>query len=66
MSIAFYVRIVKHMYVDKQTDFAMLVESNGFRAALIIAAVVIVVIGIYPYPFIQFASTAAGSFLTHR
>ncbi|MHB2036564.1 MAG: NADH-quinone oxidoreductase subunit N [Nitrososphaerales archaeon] len=66
VSIAFYVRIVKHMYVDKQTDFATLVESNGFRAALIIAAVVIVVIGIYPYPFIQFASTTAGSFLTHR
>ncbi|MHB1868708.1 MAG: NADH-quinone oxidoreductase subunit N, partial [Nitrososphaerales archaeon] len=66
VSIAFYVRIVKHMYVDKPTNFATLVESNGFRAALIIAAVVIVVIGIYPYPFIQFASTTAGSFLTHR
>jgi len=66
VSIAFYVRIVKHMYVDKQTGFTTLVESNGFRAALIIAAIVIVVIGIYPYPFIQFASTTASSFLTHR
>ena len=66
VSIAFYVRIVKHMYVDKQTNFTALVESNGFRAALIIAAIVIVVIGIYPYPFIQFASTTASSFLTHR
>jgi NADH-quinone oxidoreductase subunit N len=64
-SIAFYVRIVKHMYVDKPVDLSTLAESNGFKAALIIAAVVIVAIGIYPYPFIEFASTAATSFLAH-
>lgn len=65
VSIAFYVRIVKHMYVDKAMDLSKLKESNGFKAALIIAVIVIVAIGIYPYPFIQFASTAASSFLAH-
>ena len=65
-SIAYYVRIVKHMYVDKPLDFSALAESWSFRIALIITAVVIVVIGLYPYPFIQFASTAASSFLAHR
>lgn len=65
VSIAFYIRIVKHMYVDKATDISKLTESNGFKAALIIAIVVIVLIGIYPYPFIQFASTVASSFLAH-
>lgn len=65
VSIAFYARIVKHMYIDKQVSFSSLVESNGFKAALLIAAVIIVVIGIYPYPFIQFASTAASSFIAH-
>lgn len=65
VSIAFYVRIVKHMYVDKGVDLSKLTESNGFKAALIIAVVVIVAIGIYPYPFIQFASTAASSFIAH-
>ncbi|MDG7001269.1 MAG: NADH-quinone oxidoreductase subunit N [Nitrososphaerota archaeon] len=65
VSIAFYVRIVKHMYVDKATEVSKLTESNGFKSALIIAIIVIVLIGIYPYPFIQFASTAASSFLAH-
>ncbi|MDG6906609.1 MAG: NADH-quinone oxidoreductase subunit N [Nitrososphaerota archaeon] len=65
VSIAFYARIVKHMYIDKQADTASLVESNGFKVALIIAAVVIVVVGVYPYPFIQFANTAASMFLAH-
>jgi proton-translocating NADH-quinone oxidoreductase chain N len=64
-SIAFYVRIVKHMYVDKPSNFSAIAESRGFKIALIIAAAVIVVIGLYPYPFIQFASTAASSFLAH-
>jgi F420H2 dehydrogenase subunit N len=63
VSIAFYVRIVKHMYVDNGPIMTRLTESNGFRAALIIASVTIVLIGIYPYPFIQFASTTATSFL---
>lgn len=65
VSIAYYVRIVKHMYVDSPSITTKIVESNGFKAALIVAAAIIVVIGIYPYPFIQFASTAASSFLAH-
>ncbi len=64
-SVAFYVKIVKHMYVDKETNLSTLTESNGFKAALIIAAILIVAIGIYPYPFLQFASTTASSFLAH-
>ena len=65
VSIAFYVRIVKHMYVDKSPGIGALAESMGFRIALIVAAVVIVGIGIYPYPFFQFASVAASTFLAH-
>jgi len=63
VSIAFYFRIVKHMYVDEGDSAGRLLESNGFRAALIIASVIIVLAGIYPYPFIQFASVTANSFL---
>lgn len=62
-SIAFYVRIVKHMYVDSATNPSKLTESPSFKIALIIASVIIVATGIYPYPFIQFASTAANSFM---
>lgn len=62
-SIAFYVRIVKHMYVDDAPSTEKLYESNGFRLALILASIIIVGIGIYPYPFFQFASTTATSFL---
>ena len=63
VSVAFYLRIVKHMYVNEPPSLGNLFESNGFRAALIIATLVIVIVGIYPYPFIQFASTTANSFL---
>lgn len=62
-SIAFYVRIVKHMYVDGGEGLSKLAESNGFKVALIAASVIIVLIGIYPYPFIQIASTTANAFL---
>ena len=62
-SIAFYVRIVKHMYVDAPLSPSKLLESPSFKVALIIASVVIIATGIYPYPFIQFANTAANSFM---
>ena len=65
VSVAYYVRIVKHMYIDTSTVTTKIVESNGFKVALIIASIVIVVIGVYPYPFIQFASIAASTFLAH-
>ncbi len=63
VSIAFYVRIVKHMYVDAPPSTSKLFESTSFKVALVIASVVIILTGIYPYPFIQFASTAANSFI---
>jgi F420H2 dehydrogenase subunit N len=63
VSIAFYVRIVKHMYLDPAPVQTKLPSSSGFNAALAIAVFVIVATGIYPYPFIQLASTAAQSFL---
>lgn len=64
VSVGFYVRIIKHMYLDGPPNPTKLLESNGFRAALIIAIIVIVAAGIYPYPFIQFASTAANYFIS--
>ncbi len=65
VSIAYYVRIVKHMYVDTSSVTTKIVESNGFKVALIVASIIIVLIGIYPYPFLQFATNAASSFLAH-
>ena len=62
-SIAFYVRIVKHMYVDDAAVPTKISEPSGFSFALIISSVIIVFIGIYPYPFLEFASTTANSFL---
>jgi len=63
VSIAFYLRIVKHLYVDKPRTIGKLLESDSFKAALIIATALIVLLGVYPYPFIQFASVTANSFL---
>ncbi len=63
VSIAFYVRIVKHMYLDQAPSDTRLPETNGFRVALIIAVLIIVATGVYPYPLYQLAYTAARSFL---
>jgi F420H2 dehydrogenase subunit N len=63
VSIAFYVRIVKHMYLDPAPSDTRLPETSGFKVALVIAILVIVGTGIYPYPLIQLAETAASSFL---
>jgi proton-translocating NADH-quinone oxidoreductase chain N len=63
VSIAFYVRIVKHMYLDPAPNQIHLPETNGFKIALVISILVIVGTGIYPYPVIQLAETAAKSFL---
>jgi F420H2 dehydrogenase subunit N len=63
VSIAFYVRIVKHMYLDEGNSPTKLVETNGFKASLVLASIIIVATGIYPGPLIQFASIAAQSFL---
>jgi proton-translocating NADH-quinone oxidoreductase chain N len=63
VSIAFYVRIIKHMYLDQAPSYSKLVGSRSFRVALIIGSILIIATGIYPYPFIQFASIAANSFL---
>ncbi|MHB1908380.1 MAG: NADH-quinone oxidoreductase subunit N [Nitrososphaerales archaeon] len=62
VSIAFYLRIVKHMYLDEGTSTTRLIETNGFKAALILASLIIVITGIYPGPVIQFASIAAKTF----
>lgn len=64
VSIAFYVRIVKHMYLDPAPSNTKLAETSGFKIALIIAIIVIVGTGIYPYPLIQLAETAAHSLFT--
>ena len=53
------------MYVDTSSVTTNIVESNGFKVALIVASIIIVLIGIYPYPFFQFATNAASSFLAH-
>lgn len=63
VSIAFYFRIIKHMYIDERSFANRLVESNGFKVTLILATAIIIIGGIYPGPFIQFASITANSFL---
>lgn len=64
VSIAFYVRIVKHMYLDEGNSTTRLVETNGFKASLILASAIIVGTGIYPGPLIEFATEAARSFMS--
>jgi NADH-quinone oxidoreductase subunit N len=63
VSVAFYLRIVKHMYMDAGQDVSKFAVSSPFKIAFVLALIVIVGTGIDPYPIIQFSSTAASQLL---
>ena len=62
VSFFYYVRFIRVMYLgDAVADRAPLSLSPALRVALIVAVVGVVVIGIYPQPFINMAQTLVAS-----
>ena len=56
MSFYYYVRFIRVMYLgDRIADNRPLALSPALRTALIVSVIGIIVIGIYPQPFIQLA-----------
>jgi NADH-quinone oxidoreductase subunit N len=51
----YYFRIVKVMFVSEAPERAEIADSFGVRLALAVSAILTLVIGIYPEPFLQIA-----------
>lgn len=65
ISLFYYVRIVKYMYVEKGESEDRLVLSKTMLAAVAICVVLTVVIGIYPGPFYDACWNAAQALLSY-
>src|SRR5437868_6454700 len=61
VSLYYYLRFVKHMYIEEETETTPLAPSRVLNWTLSVAAVVIVLIGVYPKWFIDISQRAARS-----
>jgi len=62
VSFYYYVRFIRAMYIgDREADARPLSLSTPLQTALIICAVAVIFIGVFPQPFIQAAEAVASS-----
>ncbi|MFX1577000.1 MAG: NADH-quinone oxidoreductase subunit N [Promethearchaeota archaeon] len=59
-SLGYYSWIIKRMYLDETTISARIAEPRGILIALIIAGALILIIGIYPSPFLIWMNRITG------
>jgi NADH-quinone oxidoreductase subunit N len=56
VSFYYYVRFIRAMYIgDREADARPLSLSSPLQTALVVCAVAVILIGIYPHPFIKMA-----------
>jgi NADH-quinone oxidoreductase subunit N len=62
VSLYYYARVIKYMYVEEPPDGAPALarEPGPYVAAIFFALLAVVLIGLYPQPFIDIAMKAAG------
>jgi NADH-quinone oxidoreductase subunit N len=63
LSVWFYVRVIKYMYVVPSENTTRVKEPIALVAALVISVVATFAIGLYPNPFVEFAMRAAREIL---
>jgi len=63
ISLYYYARVVKTMYVDKDADAARIKVHWPFKIAIALCAVAVVVIGLYPGPVLEFCEAAASQLI---
>ena len=65
LSLYYYARVIKYMYVEEPAEKAPTLRPvpMPYAAALLIAMAAVILIGLYPQPFIDAATTAAGTLL---
>jgi NADH-quinone oxidoreductase subunit N len=62
VSFYYYVRFIRAMYIgDREADARPLSLSAPLQTALVVCAVFVIVIGVYPHPFIKAAGAVAGA-----
>jgi NADH-quinone oxidoreductase subunit N len=62
VSFYYYIRFIRAMYLGEQpADARPLALSPALKTALVIACIGIILIGIYPQPFIHFAQSMIGA-----
>jgi NADH-quinone oxidoreductase subunit N len=62
VSFYYYVRFIRAMYIgDREPDARPLSLSAPLRAALVVCAVAVILIGVYPHPFIKAAEAVVNS-----
>jgi NADH-quinone oxidoreductase subunit N len=62
VSFYYYVRFIRAMYIgDREADARPLSLSAPLQTALVVCAVAVIVIGVYPQPFINAAQAVAAS-----
>ncbi|MFX0168332.1 MAG: NADH-quinone oxidoreductase subunit N [Candidatus Hodarchaeota archaeon] len=59
-SLGYYSWIIKRMYLDEPTFSARVIEPRGILVALVIAGALILMIGIYPTPFLTWINGITG------
>ncbi len=65
VSFYYYVRFIRAMYIgDREADARPLSLSGPLQTALVVCAVAVIVIGVYPTPFIKAAEAVASSLTT--
>ena len=62
VSLYYYFNFVKAMFVAESSEKAPLSLSYGLKIALGVSLALTLIIGVYPTPFINWASSAASSF----
>ncbi|MBI3951766.1 MAG: NADH-quinone oxidoreductase subunit N [Acidobacteria bacterium] len=63
VSLYYYARFIKAMFMGDVTEKEPLALSPSLRAALVTATVMVLLVGIYPNPFINFTEMAARQLL---
>ena len=64
VSFYYYVRFIRAMYIgDREADARPLSLSAPLKAALVVCAVAVILIGVYPHPFIKAAESVVTAVL---
>jgi len=60
ISVYYYGRLIKNMYFIPVKDVKRVDEPMSFVVPMVIAVIMLLVIGVYPMPFFEYAMNAAG------
>ena len=63
MSLYYYARVVKAMYIETGEETEKLKIGKGFAVAILLCVIGVIVFGVYPEPLLNLCSDAAAALL---